>query len=66
MTNDLVKRLRTYDWDTQDGAIRTLHEAADRIEALEKALHSISLGAQNSMTCKEDLGALARRALEAK
>ena len=34
------------------------------IAALKTVLHSISLGSQNSMTTKEDLGAEARRALK--
>ena len=37
-----------------------------RVARLEEALHSISLGSQNSMTMKEDLGREARRALEEK
>ena len=35
------------------------------IAALKTVLHSISLGSQNSMTTKENLGAEARRALAA-
>ena len=35
------------------------------IAALKTVLHSISLGSQNSMTTKEDLGAAARKALAA-
>jgi len=34
-----------------------------KIAALKTVLHSISLGSQNSMTTKEELGAEARRAL---
>ena len=33
------------------------------LAALKTVLHSISLGSQNTMTTKEDLGAEARRAL---
>lgn len=34
------------------------------VERLRGALHRVSLGAQNSMTSKEDLGATARKVLE--
>jgi hypothetical protein len=45
MSNDLVKRLREVkDWWREPG--RTAEQAADRIEALEKALQSL-LDVQN-------------------
>jgi len=75
MSDDLVKRLRTMDGDRM--SIKTIDEAADRIEHLAatndeleaklakavKALHRISLGSQNSGTTKENLGREARAAL---
>lgn len=43
---------------------RGIQRQLDKIAALKTVLHSISLGSQNSMTAKEDLGAEARRALK--
>ena len=70
MTDDLVKRLRLI--GTRVGVTNRMRdavagrEAADRIEKLEKALHCISLGSQDSGTTKESLGREARKALEGK
>lgn len=61
MTSDLVKELRKL--AAIDNCQASL-EAAARIERLEKALHRISLGSQNSGTTKEDLGREARAELE--
>ena len=46
-------------------AEKVIEKQKKTIAALKTVLHSISLGAQNSMTQKEDLGAEARRALAA-
>ena len=74
MTDDLVKRLRDEKmgcnlWCEYYDGIRTIPlciNAADRIEKLEKALHCISLGSQDSGATKEGLGREARKALEGK
>jgi hypothetical protein len=42
-----------------------IQKQLDKIAALKTVLHNISLGSQNSMTTKENLGAEARRALAA-
>ena len=44
-------------------AEKVIEKQKKTIAALKTVLHSISLGSQNSMTTKEDLGAEARRAL---
>jgi hypothetical protein len=63
MSDDLVKRVcESSGWSDP----WLLKEAADRIEKLEKALHCISLGSQDSGTTKEGLGREARKALEGK
>ena len=46
-------------------AEKVIEKQKKTIAALKTVLHSISLGSQNSMTAKEDLGAEARRALAA-
>ena len=46
-------------------AEKVIEKQKEKIAALKTVLHSISLGSQNSMTTKEDLGAEARRALAA-
>ena len=46
-------------------AEKVIEKQKKTIAALKTVLHSISLGSQNSMTTKEDLGAEARRALAA-
>ena len=46
-------------------AEKVIEKQKKTIAALKTVLHNISLGAQNSMTTKEDLGAEARRALAA-
>ncbi len=63
MTDDLVKRLREVkDWWREPG--RTAEQAADRIEALEKALRSI---AANTCCDKcQEAALVARAALEGK
>ena len=43
---------------------RGIQRQLDKIAALKTVLHSISLGSQNSMTTKENLGAEARRVLK--
>ena len=45
-------------------AEKVIEKQKKTIAALKTVLHSISLGSQNSMTAKEDLGAEARRALK--
>ena len=44
-------------------AEKVIEKQKKTIAALKTVLHSISLGSQNSMTAKEDLGKKARRAL---
>ena len=44
-------------------AEKVIEKQKKTIAALKTVLHSISLGSQNSMTAKEDLGAEARKAL---
>ena len=63
MSDDLVKRLREVkDWWREPG--RTAEQAADRIEALEKALRSI---AANTCCDKcQEAALVARAALEGK
>jgi len=63
MSDDLVKRLREVkDWWREPG--RTAEQAADRIEALEKALRSI---AANTCCDKcQEAALVARAALEMK
>ena len=46
-------------------AEKVIEKQKKTIAALKTVLHSISLGSQNSMTTKEDLGAEARKALAA-
>ena len=46
-------------------AEKVIEKQKKTIAALKTVLHNISLGSQNSMTTKEDLGAEARRALAA-
>lgn len=43
---------------------KVIEKQKEKIAALKTVLHSISLGSQNSMTTKEDLGAEARKALK--
>jgi len=76
MSNDLVKRLREVkDWWREPG--RTAEQAADRIEALEKALREILSnnpirGGEGSSSIKDIVDAImrsstiARAALEGK
>lgn len=45
-------------------AEKVIKKQKEEIAALKTVLHSISLGSQNSMTTKEDLGAEARKALK--
>ncbi len=44
-------------------AEKVIEKQKKTIAALKTVLHNISLGSQNSMTAKEDLGAEARKAL---
>lgn len=53
-------------WSAYCDKKMALEDAEERIEALEAALHRISLGSQDSGTTKESLGREARRALENK
>ena len=64
MTDDLVKRMRAVerDYDLYDHDI--IYEAADRIEALEKALRYYAKGYENPFGDDDSL--IARKALEGK
>lgn len=69
---DIQSMLRACDFYFSDGTKSVIPEIAadfidrsvNRIEKLEKALHCISLGSQDSGTTKESLGREARKALE--
>ena len=71
MTDDLVKRLRTSKLRVMSDAYYLLHDAADRIEALEAALETYAEDCD--MTCCKTIhrqgqgcGYVARAALEGK
>jgi len=64
MSNDLVKRLRK-DWTPiYGGCVGTMFEAADRIEALEKALRFYA--EYTPVYSQQDFRSVARAALEGK